>query len=88
MSFGKNPHVARAQATEQKASDAADPSTRVRALRDAAHQWERAAEREMPGKRRDEYTQHAARNRALADGDAAPEGSPSAALPTDPRTLN
>lgn len=72
MAFGKNPHVARAQAAEQKAADAEDDASRARALRDAAHQWDRAAEREQPGKRRSEYEQNATKNRALADapGDA------------------
>ncbi|HEY4122668.1 MAG TPA: hypothetical protein VGM56_32610 [Byssovorax sp.] len=78
MAFGKNPHVARAQAAEQKAKDASNDATRERAYRDAAHQWDRAAEREVPGKRREEYERNAAANRALADdapppGDAAPE---------------
>ncbi len=68
MSFGRNPHVPKAQAAEQKASDAGDDIARARAYRDAAHQWDRAAERENPGKMRDEYTRKAEENRALADG--------------------
>jgi hypothetical protein len=84
MSFGKNPHVSKAQAAEQKAADAADLPAREMAYREAAHQWDRAASREPPGKRRTEYEQNAANNRELADaGDptaaltdaAAPEGS-------------
>ncbi len=67
MSFGKNPYVPKAQAAEQKAADAADTGARTRAYRDAAHQWDRAAERETPGKRRSEYEEHATRNRELAD---------------------
>ena len=67
MSFGRNPHVAKAQAFEQKAADAPDAITRERALRDAAHQWDRAAEREKPGKLRVAYEDNATRNRALAD---------------------
>ena len=73
MTFGRNPHVLKAQAAEQRAVDAPDALARVLAYRDAAHQWERAAAREAPGKRRAEYEQHAARNRELADeadGDA------------------
>lgn len=73
MSFGKNPHVPKAQAAEQKAADAADDTARERAYREAAHLWDRAAEREQPGKKRTEYEQNAARNRAVADGDAAPD---------------
>jgi hypothetical protein len=77
MSFGRNPHVPKAEAAEQKANDATDERTRERALREAAHQWDRAAEREKPGKRRDEYAGHAARLRADADALAeAPEAAP------------
>jgi hypothetical protein len=68
MGFGRNPYVAKAQAAEQKAADAPDKIARTRAYRDAAHQWDRAAERENPGKHRDEYERNAARNRDLADG--------------------
>lgn len=73
MSFGKNPHVPKAQAAEQKAADAADDTARERAYREAAHLWDRAAEREQPGKKRTEYEQNAVRNRALADGDEMPD---------------
>jgi hypothetical protein len=66
MGFGKNPHVAKAQAAEQKAADANDASARTAAYRDAARAWERAAEREQPGPRREEYERNAERNRALA----------------------
>jgi hypothetical protein len=85
MSFGKNPHLPKAQAAEQKAVDALDQRARVLAYREAAHQWDRAASRENPGKKRTEYEQHAARNRELADSDesaveeaveAAPVASP------------
>jgi hypothetical protein len=71
MSFGRNPYAAKAELAEQKAVDARDEDSRVRARRDAAHQWDRAAEREKPGKRREEYERNAQRNRDLADG--APE---------------
>jgi hypothetical protein len=74
MSFGKNPYVAKAQAAELKANEAADPVAQVRAYREAAHEWERAVGREPPGKRRVEYEENAARNRALADGDVLSEG--------------
>lgn len=67
MSFGRNPHVARAIVAEQKAIDAGDRRARAQAYREAAHLWERAAEREGPGKARDEYEAKAARNRASAD---------------------
>ena len=67
MSFGKNPHVPKAQAAELKAADALDVPARVLAYREAAHQWERAAARENPGKKRTEYEQNAERNRQQAD---------------------
>src|SRR4051812_11441219 len=84
MSFGRNPHVPKAQAAEQKALDAPDEIARTRAYRDAAHLWDRAAERELPGKRRLEYERNAARDRELADG-GEPEGE---AAPLDPELLN
>lgn len=68
MSFGKNPYVAKAEAAEQKSAEAVDELARERAYREAAHQWDRAAEREKPGKQRTAYEANAARNRALADG--------------------
>lgn len=71
MAIGRNPHVSRAQASEQKAADAPDAIARVRALRDAAHQWDRAAEREKPGKIRLAYEANAERNRRLADEPSA-----------------
>lgn len=67
MSFGRNPHVAKAQAAEQKAELANDRLARERAYREAAHLWERAASREQPGKRKVEYEASAERLRALAD---------------------
>lgn len=79
MSFGRNPFVPKAQAAEQKAETAPDEASRVRALRDAAHQWERAAEREKPGKQRTEYEGNAERDRALAEGEpVADELTPAA----------
>lgn len=90
MSFGRNPHVPKAQAAEQKAADANDEMTRSAAYRDAAHQWDRAAARETPGKRRVEYEANAERNRALADDvsekDGAADAEPLKAA--KPPTLN
>jgi hypothetical protein len=89
MSFGRNPHVAKAQAAEQKARDAPDEPSRARAYREAAHQWDRAAEREQPGKRRLEYERNAALARNLADGCEQPDTlEPGEDPPTDPRLLN
>ena len=74
MSFGRNPHVAKAQAAEQKAQAARDDSARSLAWREAARQWDRAAEREQQDKRRREYEQLASDARARADGEEpAPE---------------
>ena len=71
MSIGKNPYVPKAQQAEQKAATAPDDATKMRAYRDAAHEWSRAADRERPGKQRDQLEQNAANNRALADGAGA-----------------
>jgi len=79
MSFGKNPYLAKAQAAELKASEAADDGARARAYREAAHEWERAAGRENPGKRRTEYEQNAERNRQLAEGEVPDEDAEPAA---------
>ena len=93
MAFGKNPHVPRAEAAELKATDAPDPLSRERALRDAAHQWDRAAEREKPGRMRDAYLANAVRNREQADGGGEPpagddEAGGAAGAAPDPRSLN
>lgn len=88
MAFGKNPHVVKAQAAQQKADDAPDPLSRVRLLREAAHQWDRAAAREMPGKRRVEYEGLAARARGLADGGAQEEPIGDARPAIDPKLMN
>ncbi|HRI72198.1 MAG TPA: hypothetical protein PK156_48525 [Polyangium sp.] len=87
MSFGKNPHVAKAQTAEQKAQDATDDRSRALAYREAGHQWERAAERESPGKRRTEYEQNAERARSLADGGGEDSGDEGASV-VDPKLLN
>jgi len=68
MSFGRNPHVAKAEAAEQKALDARDPGAAEQAWREAGRLWERASEREPAGKRRLAYTANAANARARADG--------------------
>jgi len=85
MGFGRNPHVLKAQAAEQKATDAPDDASRVRAYREAAHQWVRASERERPSKLRDEYERNAARNRRLADGESGEDDEDAA---VDSQLLN
>ena len=71
MSFGRNPHVAKAEAAEQKALDATDAHSRERAWREAAHLWGRAAERETDARRCAQYTARAEEARAKAE--APPE---------------
>jgi hypothetical protein len=93
MTFGRNPHEAKALAAEQKAVDATDDIARTAAYREAAHQWDRAAGKEKPGKRRVEYEANAERNRQLADGNgASPAAEEPAARPAAPpkgsRNLN
>jgi hypothetical protein len=68
MSFGRNPHVAKAEAEEQKARSAKDPAACALAWREGARQWERAAERETDDRRRQQYTERAEAARASADG--------------------
>jgi hypothetical protein len=90
MSFGKNPYVAKAQAAELLAERARDEASRLRAHREAAHEWERAADREKPGKRREEYLAAAERHRSLAEP-VAETGTEERFFDTpepDPRALN
>jgi hypothetical protein len=67
MGFGRNPHVAKAEAAEAKAQIAKDAAAHERAWREAGHLWERAAEREMDNKRKTLYMANADRARAAAD---------------------
>lgn len=67
MSFGRNPHVAKAEAAEQKARSARDETARKQAWRESAHQWDRAASRETDDKRRESYAARAEAARASAD---------------------
>jgi hypothetical protein len=68
MSFGRNPHVAKAEAEEQKALGAKDVKAAERAWREAARQWDRAAARETDPKRRVELVAKVEAARAKADG--------------------
>jgi len=67
MSFGKNPHVAKAEAAEQKAADAPDAPARQQAWLEAGRQWERASEREKNTQRKSLYAQRAEDARANAE---------------------
>ena len=75
MSFGRNPHVAKAELAEQKAETTEDPTAAAQHWRDAARLWERAGEREMDGKRRALFAANAERARASADGQEPEEPS-------------
>jgi hypothetical protein len=75
MGFGRNPHVQKAQSAEEKAQLAEDTASEVRAWLEAAHLWERAADREQPGKKRTEYLASAAAARVRSDNPTAREGS-------------
>lgn len=67
MSFGRNPHVAKAEASEQKAHAAKDAIAAEQAWREAARLWDRAADKEKDEKRRTQYTDRAEAARANAD---------------------
>jgi hypothetical protein len=84
MGFGKNPHVAKAQAAEQKAQSATDEAARTLAWREAARQWDRAAEREQRSgadARGQSYLEKAEAARAAADADP---NAPDAASDSEP----
>jgi hypothetical protein len=78
MGFGRNPHIAKAEAAQQRAQDATDVPTEVRAWREAAHLWDRAAAKEKEGKRRAECEANAAAARERAEA-ATQKPSPSPA---------
>jgi hypothetical protein len=67
MSFGRNQHVAKAQAAEQKALNAKDATAYELAWREAGRLWERAADRETDPGRKQQYEANAERARASAD---------------------
>jgi hypothetical protein len=75
MSFGRNPYPAKAEMAEHKAAEAHDDDARRRFYLDAAHQWDRAAEREKPGKYRTQYEENARQARSQVDAPGSPEGS-------------
>ena len=76
MSFGKNPHVAKAEAEQLKAEVARDDIAREKAWREAARQWDRAADKEMDAKRKQLYSVNAESARAHADGTAEVADAP------------
>jgi hypothetical protein len=88
MSFGKNPHVAKAEAAEQKARSAQDSAASAMAWRDAARQWDRAAERETDAAKRDAYSLRAETARNHADHPSDVEGASENGSARDPSMLN
>lgn len=70
MSFGRNPHVAKAEAEQLKAESARDDIAREKAWREAARQWDRAADKEADAKRKQLYLANADAARAHAEGSA------------------
>jgi hypothetical protein len=71
MGFGRNPHVAKAEAAELKATSAKDSTACEHGWREAGRLWERAADRETDPKRKQQYTVNAERARATADDPVA-----------------
>jgi hypothetical protein len=80
MTFGRNPHVAKAEAEEVKARSAKDQRACELAWREAARQWDRAAAREADAKRRQPYEERAAAARASAAEARSREPEPVADL--------
>ncbi len=78
MSFGRNPHVAKAEIAEQKALLARDNTAREQAWREAARQWDRAAERENDDARSQSYSDRAQAARNNADAPAGGDGDTNA----------
>jgi hypothetical protein len=78
MGFGHNPHVAKAEAAEAKAKESKDVASEVRAYREAAHLWDRAAAKEKDNKRRTEYEGNAEAARERAES-ATQKSAPSPA---------
>lgn len=89
MSFGKNPHVAKAEAAELKARDARDAIAREQAWLEAARRWDRAAERETDEKRRQLYTSKGENAREQATLEPEEQAAPAVERPKPkPSTLN
>lgn len=73
MGFGRNPHVARAEAAELKARSAKDSLAGKQGWLEAARQWERAGEREKDEKRKQAHLARAEAARSQADLDFDPD---------------
>ena len=88
MSFGRNVHVAKAEAAEQKALSAKDATAYEHAWREAGRLWERAADRETDPKRKQQYATNAERARATADQPQVLDESGETADAADPSSLS
>ena len=84
MSFGRNPHVAKAETAEQKARTARDQIACRQAWLEAARQWERAADRETDDKRRTLYNEKAEAARTNAEQPQAGDALASDSSPIGP----
>jgi hypothetical protein len=85
MSFGKNPHVAKAELAEQKAREAQDDMAREQAWLEAARRWDRAAERETDAKRKQLYLDKGEQARSQIGGESeAPDADAQLSPSADP----
>jgi len=83
MSFGRNPHVAKAEAEEQKALHARDTKAAELAWREAARQWDRAAAKADNPKQEAELVAKAEAARARADGKPVEGEDEGASIPKE-----
>ncbi len=88
MGFNQNPFVAKATTAAQKAEAATDATARSQAWREAAHLWERAADREKNDKRAAEYRKNAETARDAADEPFEAQAETPPAATVAPRDLN
>lgn len=82
MGFNQNPFVPRAAAAVQKAETATDSSACEQAWLEAAHLWERAADREKNARRVIEYRKNAESARA-ASGQPVEQGTAATPAPAE-----
>jgi len=87
MGFGRNPHVAKAEAASAKAQEATDVASERRAYLEAAHFWDRAAAKEQDGKRRAEYEANAEVARERSDAATQKPAASQAALAAQLKVL-
>jgi len=87
MGFGRNPHVAKAEAAQVKAQEATDVGSEVRAYLEAAHLWDRAAAKEKDGKRRAEHEANAVAARERSEAATQKPALPPVALAAQLKVL-